>query len=106
MQTPSFLYKILSNSDWIESQSQINLTLSPDDDEFIHFSTEDQLPRITQKYWSHVSDYVILKIDVSKLKGRLVYEANPGGTSKYYHLYDGAIPTEAVIQITRASHAV
>lgn len=100
LHTPSFLYKILSSSDWEESQSQTKLQLSPDDDEFIHFSTEDQLSRITQKYWSHVPDYVILKIDVSKLKGRLVYEANPGGTSKYYHLYDGSIPIVAVVGVT------
>lgn len=97
-QTPPYLYKVLSIQNWEESQKADALTLSKDDEAFIHFSRDDQLERITSKYWAHVPKYVVLKVDTSKLSGKMVYEANPGGTSKYYHLYDGSIPLEAIAE--------
>ena len=90
------LYKILSLKNWQNSQSQEILALSDDDKEFIHFSTHEQLERILQKYWADGGEYIVLKVDSEKLLGRLVFEANPGGVNKYYHLYDGAIPLRAV----------
>jgi uncharacterized protein (DUF952 family) len=97
-QTPQYLYKVLSVENWEASQSALTLQLSKDDDAFIHFSTDDQLERITSKYWAKDPEHIILKIDTSKFKGKLVYEANPGGASKYYHLYEGSIPLEAIIE--------
>ena len=32
------------------------------------------------------------------LPGKLVLESNPGGKSRYYHLYQGAIPMEAITE--------
>lgn len=95
--TPAYLYKIVSLADWEASQETVNL--SPDDDAFIHLSREDQLERITTKYWAHVPQYVVLKVETAKLPGKLVFEANPGGTSKYYHLYNGSIPKDAITDI-------
>ena len=96
-QTPAFLYKILSMENWNSSQQNGSLTLSKDDESFIHFAREDQLERITTKYWAQAPEYVVLKVDTAKLKGTMVYENNPGGTNKYYHLYAGSIPTDAVV---------
>lgn len=96
--TPSYLYKILSLEDWKLSQGDNVLHLASADTDFIHFSKQDQLDRILSKYWSGL-ECVVLKIDVSKLSGNLVFEANPGGSAKYYHLYDGSIPINAVIEI-------
>jgi len=95
---PQFLYKILSLKDWDASQADVAIKLAKNDERFIHLSKEDQLDRISQKYWANVSEYVVLKIDTTKLPGRLVYEANPGGTSKYYHLYNGSIPMNAIVE--------
>lgn len=95
-QTPPYLYKILSLESWITSQSQDCVELTKEDETFIHLATEEQLERIISKYWSHVPEYVLLKVDVDDLPGKLVYEANPGGTSKYYHLYEGEIPLRAI----------
>lgn len=97
MQIP-YLYKILSLDNWNKSFTLSHIALSSDDDHFIHFSTEEQLNRIIDKYWGNVSEYVILKLDAKKLPGRLVYEANPGGENKYYHLYEGSIPKEAIVE--------
>lgn len=97
---PKYLYKILSVDDWHKSQYQTYLQLSTDDSAFIHFSKEDQLSRICQKYWSHIPVYVVLKVETEKLVGDLVFEENQPGGAKYYHVYNGAIPLRSVIEAT------
>jgi uncharacterized protein (DUF952 family) len=99
LDTPTFLYKIVSPNDWTDSQDEPTLVLSEDDEAFIHLSTQDQLDRILNKYWAG-SSAIVLKVDVSKLEGDLVYEVNEGGSTKYYHLYNGEIPHNAVVEVT------
>ncbi len=103
---PKYLYKILSQRLWQATVSRPSVYLSAEDDAFIHFSRDDQVERIVSKYWSDVPQFVILKVDTDKLPGKLVYEANPGGSSKYYHLYDGSIPFHAIVEskIVYAKH--
>lgn len=96
-ETPQFLYKVLSAKDWEESQKMKIVKLSSADSEFIHLSKFDQLDRVLSKYWADVPEFVVLKIDAKKLVGNLVFEVNPGGVHKYYHLYSGSIPIEAVV---------
>lgn len=104
--TPEFLYKVVSVQDWEKSQTLGYVVLGKDDTTFVHISTESQLPRITGKYWSSVPEYVILKLDTHRLQGRLVFEANPGGENKYYHLYDGKIPLSAVVDYKIVTESV
>ncbi len=94
---PTFLYKVLSKDDWEKSCRTIHL--SSMDADFIHLSTDEQLDKIIEKYWSEASEYVLLKLEVAKLSGDLVLEANLGGTNKYYHLYKGSIPLGAIIEL-------
>lgn len=101
--TPKTLYKILSVENWEKSQGRELLVLPDFDRPFIHFALEEQLPRILDKYWKDASEYYLLTIDVSKLKGKLVFESNPGGSAKYYHLYDGSIPLSAVAEARRVN---
>jgi len=96
--TPKYLYKVLSVEDWEESQGMKSVKLAAADRDFIHFSTEKQLNRIIEKYWSNIPEYVVLKIETVKIPGKLVFETNPGGESKYYHLYSGSIPISAVVE--------
>lgn len=95
--SPPYLYKVVSLQDWEASQSQSAIQLPPSDGDFIHFSRDDQLERIVTKYWNGIP-YVLLKIAPDQLPGKMVYEANPGGSAKYYHLYDGSIPIDSVIE--------
>lgn len=95
---PQYLYKVLSVEDWKTSQSMDVVKLTDADQDFIHLAREDQLDRIMRKYWDKVPEYVVLKIDTKKLPGKLVFEANPGGENKYYHLYGGSIPLKAVVE--------
>jgi uncharacterized protein (DUF952 family) len=96
--TPQYLYKVLSVEDWKKSQSLESVKLTDADYDFIHLAREDQLERIVGKYWDKVPEYVVLKIDTTKLPGKLVFEANPGGENKYYHLYNGSIPLKTVVE--------
>ncbi len=97
--TPKYLYKVLGLQNWKDSQSLNFVVLTNEDNGFIHLATEDQLSRITSKYWSNVPEYVILKIEANQLPGKLVFEANEPGGNKYYHLYDGAIPRASVLEV-------
>ena len=78
------------------------MSLNADDTTFIHLSTGDQLPRITDKFFKGI-DYVILKVETKKMQGRLVFENNPGGENKYYHLYEGTIPLDAVVEVVKGN---
>lgn len=95
---PQYLYKVISIEDWKDSQEMESVKLTNADQDFIHLATEDQLGRIVEKYWDKVPEYVVLKINTTKLPGKLVFEANPGGENKYYHLYGGSIPLKAVVE--------
>jgi peptide deformylase len=95
-ETPTYLYKILSYRNWQATIGRKVVVLDSADSHFIHFSTAEQVSKIVQKYWAKAPHYVVLKIDASKLLGKLKYETNPGGAVQYYHLYDGSIPIEAI----------
>lgn len=94
-----YLYKVLASDAWEESQKGEFLILSADDEAFVHLSTSEQLDRIIGKYWADNPDYVILEIETQKLEGDLILEANPGGTNKYYHLYNAQIPIDSINKV-------
>jgi len=98
---PPYLYKVLSVEDWKESENRSSVKLSPADKKFIHLSTAEQLDKIIAKFWSGNKEFIVLKLNTSRLPGELRYEANPGGTNKYYHLYQGSIPLDAVEESKR-----
>jgi uncharacterized protein (DUF952 family) len=98
---PKYLYKVISVENWKKSQGRDSVQLTEDDKDFIHLAREDQLDRIIEKYWNHVPEFMVLKIDTAKLPGKLIFEANPGGANKYYHLYEGSIPLKAVVESRR-----
>ncbi len=97
-QPPDHLYKVLSLKHWQATQSGKIVQLSAEDAVFIHFSTQDQLDGILEKHWANASQFVILKIDTHKLQGSWTLETNPCGMTKYYHLYDGFIPFNSIVE--------
>ena len=98
MNFPEYLYIIVSPEVWRESSEEGKLVLPSHHDAFIHLAKEDQVSHVTEKFWSG-SDYYLLKIETDQLIGRLVYETNPGGSNRYYHLYHGEIPLEAISEV-------
>jgi uncharacterized protein (DUF952 family) len=95
-----YVYKIMSLPDWEESRQLGFLKILPIDEQFIHLCEEQQIPKITAKYWNEEQQIVILKLDPTKLHGQLVKENNPGGTTEYFHLYNGKIPLIAVLGVS------
>ncbi len=95
---PRYLYKVVSVEDWKRSVAGNQVALSPIDEEFVHLATREQLSHVEKKFWAG-REYLILKIETEKMGGRLIHETNPGGVTKYYHLYDGVIPLEAVVEV-------
>jgi uncharacterized protein (DUF952 family) len=93
---PKQLYKLVSLAQWEESQQSDRLVLDETDGAFIHLATEEQWPAIARKYWAGRS-LVVLQVATDKLVGKLIFETNPGGSgTKYYHLYEGYVPLEAI----------
>lgn len=97
VEVPSVLYKVMSIDAWKISQEKGALHLSTMDADFVHLSKEDQVAHVVSKFWKG-EDYVLLRLDPKRFIGRLVYESNRSGSSKYFHLYEGTIPTEAVLE--------
>jgi uncharacterized protein (DUF952 family)/FMN phosphatase YigB (HAD superfamily) len=97
--TPEYLYKIVSQEQWQKNLLRNEVVGSSIDDEFIHLAKEDQVDHVVKKFWSNI-DYIVLKFASKKLVGRLIYEKNPGGSTEYYHLYEGNIPLDAVVDVT------
>jgi uncharacterized protein (DUF952 family) len=95
---PPFLYKVVSIENWNQSQEIGYLLPSKIDQEFFHLATDGQVDGVVQKYWNDVKEFYVLKLETTLLKGKLVLEANPGGTTQYYHLYHGNIPLKAIVQ--------
>lgn len=98
MAIPTHLYIILSKDVWQKSIQEKALLLGPENKQFIHLATDEQIPHIAEKFFKGI-DYVVLKIETKKMLGRLVYETNPGGSNKYFHLYEGMVPLEAVVEV-------
>jgi uncharacterized protein (DUF952 family) len=96
---PLHLYKIISLEDWNMSNDQDTIKLSPMDDAFIHLATDEQIDKIIEKFWAQESEVAVLKLESAQLPGDLKYEQNPGGINKYYHLYNGLIPRNAIVAV-------
>jgi uncharacterized protein (DUF952 family) len=97
-ETPKHLYKVLALELWQASENKKSVILSPEDAPFIRFQKEDELSRLLH-YWKTLNvPHVVLKIKASKLEGKLIFEAKLGGSTKQYHLYNGCIPLDAIIE--------
>lgn len=97
-----YIYKIVSKNDWDKCREQDFLMPQPLDKEFIHCCEYEQINRIIDKFWQNI-EVVILKLDSSKLVGDLIKESNPGGTTQYYHLYNGKIPISSVVEVLHST---
>lgn len=91
-----FLYKIMTFA-ILESAQGHYVPRMPDDATFIHLAEEADITRIAKKFFPQEVELTVLTIDTEKLAGRLIKEKNPGGSQEYYHLYEAAIPWNAVI---------
>ena len=71
---------------------------SLDTEGFIHCCTPEQLAGVVERYYSGVTDLVVLSIDPSKLTSRLEFENTVGGEELFPHVY-GEINMDSVAAI-------
>jgi uncharacterized protein (DUF952 family) len=93
------LYKVILKDLWKDSQGQAFLDLPTFDRPYVHLATEEQVKKVIQKFFKDKSEILALKIDTNFLRGRLIKEINPGGTTEYYHYYDGDIPLRSIVEV-------
>ena len=82
------VYKILPRTDWIAAQTGGQFLGSPVDlaDGYIHLSTAAQAGETARKYFSGLSDLVVLEIEGEDLGADLRWEPSRGG-ALFPHLY-------------------
>ena len=95
-QNPQYLYKVLSLRNWQATQNRNTVLLTTEDCKFIQFLKEDQIQEYLTKNGPDENQFVVLKIDISKLDGKLALESNPEEITQYFRLYDGFIPFHSI----------
>ena len=91
MDDKKFIFKILTEAEWIKFQSTgtfqgSNLDLK---DGFIHACYEEQVLSILEKYFSEISPVYLLKIDIVKAveTNKIKEEWNSSRTEQFPHIY-------------------
>lgn len=94
------IYKILPRAEWTAAQAAGRFEGSAVDhaDGYIHFSTAAQAGETARRYFSGLSDLVVLEVEGDDLGAALRWEPSRGG-DLFPHLY-GALDAGAV----RAAH--
>jgi uncharacterized protein (DUF952 family) len=95
------IYHIARAADWERARpageyrmSTVDTTLEQQG--FIHASTASQVAGVANRFYAGVPDLVLLEIDEELLGPEIRYEAPPGGTQRYPHIY-GPLNTGAVV---------
>ncbi|MBO0869114.1 MAG: DUF952 domain-containing protein [Micromonosporaceae bacterium] len=97
----ALIYHIARATDWQRALpvgeyriSTVDKTLEQQG--FIHASTASQVAGVANAIFAGVPDLVLLLIDEDLVGPEIRYEAPPGGTQRYPHIY-GPLGTDAVV---------
>jgi uncharacterized protein (DUF952 family) len=92
------VYKICPAALWREAERIGAFRGSQDDlrDDFIHFSTAEQVAETAAKHFAGQRDLVLLRVDAATLGDNLKWERSRGG-ALFPHLY-GELDLAAVMQ--------
>lgn len=91
------IYKIAPASLWRKAQDKGRFDGAPADiaDEYIHFSTSDQVKATAAKYFKGQDNLLLIAVDAKRLGDALRYEPSRGG-ALFPHLYS-ALPLDTVV---------
>ena len=101
--TSAPIYKLCTESDWADCQSDGQLPWAPVDliDGFIHLSAAHQVQETAAKHFRGRAGLVLLEVDPALLpEDALRWEVSRGG-DRFPHLY-GDLVREAVVRATAA----
>ena len=90
------IYKICHAAEWAEAERGGAYAGSAKDraDDFLHFSTAEQVPGTLERYYAGADDLVLVAVDPTPLGAALKYEPASNG-ALYPHLYAN-LPLTAV----------
>lgn len=93
------VYKLLTRAEWAAAEARGVFEGSAIDlaDGFIHFSTAAQAPETGRRYFSGMTDLVIVGFEDEALGAGLKWEPSRGG-DLFPHLY-GPLPTRLAIEV-------
>jgi uncharacterized protein (DUF952 family) len=98
MTNASFIYHIASEADVSQAKTDGRYKCdSLASEGFIHCCTKSQLDGVIERYYTGVSNLILLTIDPVLLNEPLCYENTVGGTENFPHLY-GALNLEAILK--------
>jgi uncharacterized protein (DUF952 family) len=93
-------YHIILPSVWEQFQGQEEYVSETfEQEKFIHFSTDIQVQDTLTRYYDHVNEILILKIDGEPLKDKIKFELAPNG-DEFPHLY-APLPIQQVKKVLR-----
>jgi uncharacterized protein (DUF952 family) len=93
-----FIYHVISQIDWDEiSETEFYAPDSLIREGFIHFSHEDQIPGVIERYYKDQTGLLVIKVEVNKLKSNLRLEKVPD-TGLFPHLY-GKLNLDSVVGV-------
>ena len=67
---------------------------------YIHCSTADQWPGVVERFYSDVTELLLLHIDEGALDSPLIYEQLGEAPESFPHVY-GPLPVAAVVHVER-----
>ena len=94
-----YVYRVLNLDEWCEFKKKKYFLGNSTDKKsgFIHLSTSDQLKKTIEIHFKDIKNLVVLKINLKKLKRKIVWEESRDGKN-FPHLYD-FLPIECVKEI-------
>jgi uncharacterized protein (DUF952 family) len=101
MQSPQFVYKVVSREVYDASLAAGRFTGQPIDlqDGYTHLSTAGQLRETIRLYFAGLSDQVLFQVPTGPFGEAMKWEASRGG-ALFPHLY-GELPMSAVGQVAQ-----
>lgn len=96
-----YIYKILTPCEWkeVEKNQMLNLTLQPNDMEFIHLSKKTQIAATISRYYYNNKELVLLKFKTQDLKKNLRWEKSTH--NQYFPHYYGCIPAQFILDVLK-----
>ena len=88
------LHHLVSASEWAGVGDEYR-PASLDAEGFIHFSTAEQIPATSLRYYADVTDLLVITVDTERVDADVIWE-DLHGTGVFPHLY-GPLATEAVV---------
>lgn len=94
------IYHITTANQWEQAlQKGIFSAPSLEKEGFIHCCDKHQIENIIQRYFSKEANRLLLTINCSLLKSKVVREFSPSVQEEFAHVY-GAIPLEAITNVS------